>query len=80
MLPRRISLFAAIVLACVAPVARAAVPSTGNYVVQSDPGTVAGVLVGFMLLSILAVGLCCLGEIQTPTRIATRYPPSKKEF
>ena len=57
-----VALVAAAVLAC-APAARAAVPSNGNYIVQSDPGTVAGILVGFTLLSILGIGLCCLGEI-----------------
>ena len=76
----RRNLFVALLVALSALDVRAAVPSNGGYIVQSDPGTVAGLLVGLTLLSILGIGLCCLGEIQTPTRIATRYPPSKKEF
>ena len=79
MITRQLLLAAAVILAAVAP-ASAAVPSEGNFIVQSDPGTVAGIIVGFTMLGILSIGLCCLGEIQTPTRIATTYPPSKKEF
>jgi len=72
-------LAAAVLLACAAP-ALAAVPANGGFIVQSDPGTVAGILVGGMLIFILSIGLCCLGDIQTPTRIANTYPMGKKEF